>query len=91
MNFGKAIELLKDGKKVAREGWNGKDMFIYHVKGRVVPVEELRSEAFFHYPLKKDADVKLCDHVDMKSADGSIVVGWNASQTDMLATDWLVV
>ena len=24
MNFGQAIEALKDGKKVARKGWNGK-------------------------------------------------------------------
>ena len=28
MNFGLAIEALKDGKKVAREGWNGKGMFL---------------------------------------------------------------
>lgn len=26
VSFGKAIELLKDGKKVCWEGWNGKDM-----------------------------------------------------------------
>ena len=28
MNFGKAIEELKNGKKVAREGWNGKGMWL---------------------------------------------------------------
>ena len=28
MNFGQAIEALKAGKKVAREGWNGKGMWI---------------------------------------------------------------
>jgi len=31
MNFGKAIENLKIGKKVARSGWNGKGMFLYYV------------------------------------------------------------
>jgi hypothetical protein len=30
-------------------------------------------------------------HIDMRAADGSLVVGWLASQTDMLATDWSVV
>ena len=30
-------------------------------------------------------------HIDMKAADGSIVVGWLASQTDMLATDWCII
>lgn len=26
MNFGQAVESLKNGKSVAREGWNGKNM-----------------------------------------------------------------
>ncbi len=33
MNFGKAIEALKAGKKVARTGWNGKGMFVAYQKG----------------------------------------------------------
>ncbi|MFZ1389449.1 MAG: DUF2829 domain-containing protein [Thiolinea sp.] len=28
-NFGQAIEALKAGKRVAREGWNGKNLFIF--------------------------------------------------------------
>lgn len=28
MNFGQAIETLKQGKKVARAGWNGKGMHL---------------------------------------------------------------
>ena len=27
----------------------------------------------------------------MKSADGSLVIGWLASQTDMLSDDWQVI
>lgn len=27
-SFGKALELLKEGRKVARNGWNGKGMWI---------------------------------------------------------------
>lgn len=29
MNFGKALEELKNGNKIAREGWNGKGMYIF--------------------------------------------------------------
>ena len=29
MNFGKAVENLKLGERVARAGWNGKGMYIY--------------------------------------------------------------
>lgn len=35
--------------------------------------------------------VKICPHIDMKAADDSYVVGWLASQTDLLAEDWVIV
>ena len=86
-NFGKALELLKEGKKVCRTGWNGKGMFLTLQKGSIVNGTMMRNE-----PAKEfygDGDVKICPHIDMKAADGSYVVGWLASQTDMLADDWM--
>jgi hypothetical protein len=93
MNFGEAIEQLKQGNKVARLGWNGKGMFIYLVAGNEVSVPNLRNEALKHVGMNRaTADtVKINSHIDMQVADGSIVVGWLASQTDMLAEDWRVV
>ena len=44
MNFGQAIEALKNGKKVARVGWNGKGMFLYMTTGSVVHLDEMKSE-----------------------------------------------
>ena len=42
MNFGQAIEALKNGKKVARVGWNGKGMFLYYVPvGAYAPCTEI--------------------------------------------------
>jgi hypothetical protein len=38
-----------------------------------------------------EGDIKINAHIDMKSADGSIVIGWLASQTDMLSNDWAIV
>jgi len=29
MNFGQAIEALKEGKRVQRTGWNGKGLFVF--------------------------------------------------------------
>lgn len=93
MNFGQAIEALKSGKKVARDGWNGKGMFIYLVGGSIVPFEKLRNEAANHLNHENVPfdDVCINAHIDMKAADGTIVVGWLASQTDMLAEDWQIV
>ena len=86
-NFGKALELLKEGKKVCRSGWNGKGMFLTLQEGSSVTGTMMRNK-----PAKDfygDGEVKICPHIDMKAADGSYVVGWLASQTDQLADDWM--
>jgi hypothetical protein len=91
MNFGQALEALKEGKKVARKGWNGKKMFIYLVHQTLVDKEFLRNEAS-NMPICDNTGVaKFNSHIDMKTADGSVCIGWLASQTDMLAEDWEVV
>lgn len=96
MNFGQAIESLKEGKKVARQGWNGKGMYLYLVNGTTVDKENLRNEAALHLPNDEMAmhgtDVaEFLPHIDMRTASGDICVGWLASQTDMLSEDWIVV
>lgn len=95
MDFGRAIESMKKGSSVARKGWNGKGMFIYLVAGQQVPIENLRNESAKAFKSTSDRNrgklVTINSHIDMKAADGSIVVGWLASQTDMLADDWELV
>lgn len=91
LTFGQAIEALKEGKKVARSGWNGKGMFVYLQKGFELK-EPARNEILAQYQLENsNQPVTLCSHIDMKAADGSIVIGWLASQTDLLAEDWCIL
>lgn len=40
--------------------------------------------------LEKDDTVKFTAYICMKAADGTIVNGWLASQTDMLSEDWMI-
>ena len=86
MNFGDAIAALKEGKRVARVGWNGKAMFLFLVSSSnfVVNREPLLSI------MGEGAIVTYRPHIDMRDAEGKIVP-WLASQTDMLADDWEVV
>lgn len=86
MNFGDALEALKQGKKVARIGWNGKGMWLYLVPGSVFTVAEGRPLAKH---LAVGEEVKYNAHVDMKAADGSHFV-WNPNQLDLLAEDWCI-
>ena len=39
MNFGEALEALKNGKFVARKGWNGKGMYLWLMPAATVKAE----------------------------------------------------
>ncbi len=69
MNFGEALEALKLGQKVAREGWNGKGMFLFLVPGSAFQVN--RPPLLGIYP--EGTEINYHAHVDMKTADNKIV------------------
>lgn len=84
--FGLALNLLKAGQRVAREGWNGKGMFLFLVPGSRFTVN--RPPLLGIYPEGTEIDYHA--HIDMKTAQG-YVVPWLASQADLLADDWSLV
>lgn len=85
-DFGWALEMMRAGQKVAREGWNGKDMFLFLVPGSNFEVN--RPPLLGIYP--EGTEIEYHPHIDMKTAQG-YVVPWLASQADMLAWDWVLV
>ena len=80
MDFGKAIQLLKEGKRVQRTGWNGKNQYI-----------ELATN--ISYKNAKE-DVINAEHEAIGNkaiafiGTSGVQIGWLASQSDMLANDW---
>lgn len=88
MGFGGAIFQTLLGEKVAREGWNGKGMFIIWVPGSKV---ELRPGSHYkqYFPKRKTMDID--GHFDMFTAQRTMQPGWLASQADMVAKDWVIV
>jgi len=93
-DFAWAIHKLQQGARVRRAGWNGKGMWLALTPGSTIAATEARSVATLalaaeRSPYLTDAgSLTLGAHIDMRAADGSLVIGWLASQTDMLATDW---
>ena len=83
MNFGEALNAVKNGKKAKRSGWNGKDQFI-----------ELATNVSFVRP---NGEVVNVNHKDMDNkaiafhGTSGIQLGWLASQSDMLSEDWEVI
>ena len=90
MSFGSALRALKDGKKVARKGWNGKGMYLWLVPESNVKKEWCHDKGLLEAFGDKD-EIHCNGHIRMYCADGSITSGWLASQVDMLSEDWVVV
>ena len=98
--FGQALESLKRGHLVTRKGWNGKGMFIFMRPEDCLSTEKVVNhvkslpESFKKWIANNYGDseidkIKFTAYLCMKAADGTVVNGWLASQTDMLANDWL--
>lgn len=97
MTFGQAIEALKAGQRVARAGWNGKGMWLsLSCDGnREVSAEHFWSPHNTAFAQHNGGTATVLPCITMKTVDSTgreaILMGWLASQTDMLCEDWRVV
>ncbi len=78
MNFSDALNLIKQGFKLQRKGWNGKNMWIT-ICNDCVP-----------YNLDYDKNIGFLPFIIMKTVDNKLVP-WLASQTDLLSEDWILL
>ena len=94
LDFGKALSYLKQGRRVARKGWNGKNMFLW-----LKPATTIKSEWCKDPELKKLVDENggelealgtICMYTHDSSGRNAVLTGWLASQSDMLLEDWYV-
>ena len=83
MNFGQGIEALKEGKRVKRAGWNGKNQYV-----------ELATSISYK---NANGEIINCEHEAIGNkalafvGTSGVQMGWLASQADMLAEDWKIV
>lgn len=103
-DFGGALLAVKSGKLISRLGWNGKNMFVFQrpedelsIQMVVDTVKSLPKSVkdYYYYKstfpfLESKQTVKFTSYLCLKSSDDSIVNGWTASQTDLLAEDWFI-
>ena len=84
-NFGWALLELRAGRKVAREGWNGKKMWLILVPASP-NIKPVAGTPYSNAGITNEVTIDA--HIDMFTAGGTMQPGWLASQADMLATDW---
>jgi len=85
-NFSEILDFIKRGYKAKRKGWNSDEQFLFLVKGSVFKVN--RAPLMGIYP--EGTEIEYQSRIDMRTSQGN-VVPWTASQTDILAEDWVIV
>ena len=89
MNFSQALIQLKAGRKIARQGWNGKNMWIALMPPLFLSADKVNDRTKKHIGNETDLDCQ--PYIVMWTAQGTWQPGWLASQPDLLAEDWEVV
>lgn len=85
MDFSNALVNLKAGHKVARKGWNGKEMFLC-----LATDIDFVTNADLSNVQTLSGDL-VHKSIVMKTADNKFIVGWIPSQVDMLSEDWTII
>lgn len=83
-SFGCALEKVKHGARIARQGWNSKNQYVFLVR---------KLEFYTDADLSEWEGKRTLVHpaLAIKTTVGQIQVGWLASQADMLSEDWYEV
>ncbi len=83
MDFSQALIAIKQGDRVARQGWNGKGIFIFLVvpsKGRSIDGRDVQIDNYIA--------IDITGLSTKNDQAPRTIVPWLASQTDLLAEDW---
>lgn len=89
LTFSEALEAVKAGKRITREGWNGKGLFVVYQKGYPdgIPCNKQTAEAWG----MKEGELFKCDpYLQINTTDGSHAM-WVPSIRDCLAEDWMIL
>lgn len=87
MDFGKALDVLRAGRRVGRSGWNGSGMWIALSPGFSIGPDRIFSEAVKEHVAAMNRNGVFRPYLIMKTVDGEFVP-WVASQSDILSWDW---
>lgn len=102
MEFGKAIEAVKEGKMITRSGWNGKGLFVFMqipsvISKEIVPKMQSLPQSVkdefqkrFENPKEQISDIYYGNQLALVS-QSNLINGWAPSVSDTLAIDWEIL
>jgi len=91
MKFHEALkECVENGKPIWCKSWNGRNMFVIYQAGGTIKTSALKSELVQKvHEEKGNSEIEIAGHFDMYNAQGKLIIGWVASQTDMASDMWV--
>lgn len=105
LNFGVAVEALKEGRRISRAGWNGKGMFIFMQVPSEIPMgvvpkmqslpQSVKDEFQRRFDNRKE-DSPVLNSINYKNqlvmvCPDNTIYGWAASPSDVLEEDWCIL
>lgn len=104
MTIGFVADELKNGNQVQRKTWIKEGKFIYLIEGSTVEYDKLRVDVQEAINTRekienngklgglrldgKRSERCINSHIDMMNGDGTITVGYQFTNEDVLAEDW---
>lgn len=83
LSIGAALQALRNGHKVYRAGWNGKEAYLYYVKEASYPSLTSTAKKEFGETTPYEA------YIAKKTSQGTVIT-WSPSGSDILADDWCI-
>lgn len=89
MDFSAALHLVKAGRLIHRQGWNGIGMYVAHQAGYPdgIPINANTAQAT---GVPEGTVCRFDPYLMMRNAQGNFIP-WLASQGDLLADDWTTI
>ena len=95
LTFGQALEAAIDGRRIARDGWNGKGMFVFHQVPSVIPLDVIPKmqslpQAVKDEFIRRGEPISYSNQLAIVKPDNNIN-GWAPSVSDTIAADWCIL
>lgn len=92
LSFGSALEALKQGHKICRSGWNGKDQYVVaQAQTTTTEASKIWNPHNKAHAEKIGGQIDVAPYCTLKTAQDTLAMGWTPSTGDLFANDWLIL
>lgn len=92
LTFGDAVVALKQGQKVARSGWNGKNQYVVaQAQATTTEASKIWNPHNKAHAEKLGGQIDVAPYCTLKTAQDTLAMGWTPSTGDLFAEDWMIL